>query len=51
MGLFCISLGQGQVKYESMLLKTGNSVNKSTFNIFQYDQNLLKSGILIFPVY
>lgn len=51
MGLFCILLSQGQVKYESMLLKTGNSINKSTFSIFQYDLNILESGILIFPIY
>lgn len=47
MGLFSILLSQGQVKYESMLLKTGNYINKSIFNIFQYDLNLLKFGILI----
>lgn len=44
-----ILVGQGQVKYESMLLKTGNSTYKSMFNMFQYDLNLPKSGILIFP--
>ena len=39
-GASCILVSQGQVKYESTLLKTGNSINKPTFNTFQYVLNL-----------